>query len=76
MPRSLHPARGALLALAPSAIAPDRRPARMTRKGRHDYPWFVWLALGVDPLTAAVLLAVERPRLDKSHPTERREERS
>jgi hypothetical protein len=34
----------------------------MTRRDQHDHPWFVWLALGVDPLTAAVLLAVERPR--------------
>ena len=36
----------------------------MRRERRHDHPWFVWLALGLDPLTAAVLLAVERPRPD------------
>ena len=34
----------------------------MRRKGRVDHPWYLWLALGVDPLTAAVLLSVERPR--------------
>jgi hypothetical protein len=34
----------------------------MMRSDRHDHPWFVWLALGVDPLTASVLLTVERPR--------------
>jgi len=34
------------------------------RTEQYDHPWYVWLALGVDPLTAAVLLAVERPRPD------------
>ena len=36
----------------------------MRRRDRADHPWFVWLALGVDPLTAALLLSVERPRPD------------
>jgi hypothetical protein len=36
----------------------------VSRRNRHDHPWFVWLALGVDPLTAALLLSVERPRPD------------
>jgi hypothetical protein len=36
----------------------------MRRRDRYDHPWYVWLAFAVDPLTAAVLLAVERPRPD------------
>jgi hypothetical protein len=36
----------------------------MTRREQYDHPWYVWLALGGDPLTAAVLLAVERPRTE------------
>ena len=36
----------------------------MTRREPYAHPWYVWLALGVDPLTAAVLLAVERPRTE------------
>jgi hypothetical protein len=43
----------------------------MRRRDRADHPWFVWLALGVDPLTAALLLSVERPRPD-TKPGERR----
>jgi hypothetical protein len=42
---------------------------------QHQHPWFVWLALGVDPISAPLLLAL-RPSTDSSHPTESREERS
>jgi hypothetical protein len=43
----------------------------MKRRQQYEHPWYVWLALGVDPLTAAVLLAVERPR-PETKPGERR----
>jgi len=43
----------------------------MTRRRQYDHPWYVWLALGIDPLTAAALLTMERPRPD-AKPGERR----
>jgi hypothetical protein len=44
----------------------------MTENASHDpRPWLVWLALAVDPMTAAVVLATH-PRPPRTTPGEQR----
>jgi hypothetical protein len=41
------------------------------RRGQDQIPWYVWLAVGIDPLTATFLVAAQHQASDTSQGEQR-----